>query len=392
MHEAGAAAHREQARPAPRLSLKVLDGLRGGAAAYVMIGHAIWLLAQPAGPAVARPWWGWVQVGLAFLFRYGHEAVMLFFVLSGIVIHLRLAQSRAAGNLKFDVKTYAWRRFTRIYPPLVGALLFTIAMDAVGRAVNPAFYSGAAPQADLNGILAQGNHSFITLVGNLTFAQTLLVPAFGTDQPLWSLSYEGFFYILYPLLFVPLYRRYGPRPAFAAGWALSAAGWALWLVTGSNPWSWPAYFGLWLLGAAIAETIARRWPWPRWFGAAFAAALAGMAGMMLLYGKLPLSQSDVMWGVVFAVIMLGLVTQPHPTRVVWLRRALEMLHPLADQSYTLYLFHVPAFITASTLYLRFYPALPKHFGFTVLGIAAALVFTALIAQRLERIGRRTLKL
>lgn len=57
-----------------RDKLKVLDGLRGGAAMYVMVGHAIWLLAIPAGARTDRPWWGWVQVGLAFLFRYGREA------------------------------------------------------------------------------------------------------------------------------------------------------------------------------------------------------------------------------------------------------------------------------------------------------------------------------
>jgi len=37
--------------------LVVLDGLRGGAASYVMIGHALWLLTLEAGPRAGRPWW-----------------------------------------------------------------------------------------------------------------------------------------------------------------------------------------------------------------------------------------------------------------------------------------------------------------------------------------------
>src|SRR5689334_20867740 len=99
-------------------TLRVLDGLRGGAALYVMIGHALWLLTLAPGPREGRLWWEWVQNGFRFLFRYGHDYVILFFVLSGLVIHLRLAQACQKGEMKFDLGRYLTRRITRIYPPL----------------------------------------------------------------------------------------------------------------------------------------------------------------------------------------------------------------------------------------------------------------------------------
>lgn len=42
---------------AQRSNLNVLDGVRGGASAYVMVGHAFFLLAAPAGLAVGIVGW-----------------------------------------------------------------------------------------------------------------------------------------------------------------------------------------------------------------------------------------------------------------------------------------------------------------------------------------------
>ena len=53
------------------------------------------------------------------------EAVMMFFILSGFCIHWPHAVSRKKPVLK----TYARRRFFRIYPPYLVALLLSIGID-----------------------------------------------------------------------------------------------------------------------------------------------------------------------------------------------------------------------------------------------------------------------
>src|SRR5262245_6559353 len=72
-------------------SLAVLDGLRGLAAAYVMVGHARWLLWEgyAKGYALHPSDYSFFQKGLVYFFaffKFGEEAVLFFFVLSGFVI------------------------------------------------------------------------------------------------------------------------------------------------------------------------------------------------------------------------------------------------------------------------------------------------------------------
>jgi peptidoglycan/LPS O-acetylase OafA/YrhL len=43
---------------------------------------------------------------------------------------------------------------------------------------------------------------FVNFIGNLVFLQ--LVPPYGSNGPLWSLSYEFWYYMLFPLLFISL--------------------------------------------------------------------------------------------------------------------------------------------------------------------------------------------
>src|SRR5260221_6199720 len=81
-------------------NLRSLDALRGLLACYVVMGHARWLLWAGFSEWNKRSHHAWTNV-LAYAsasLRYGHEAVMVFFVLSGFFIHLRTAQRMATGK------------------------------------------------------------------------------------------------------------------------------------------------------------------------------------------------------------------------------------------------------------------------------------------------------
>lgn len=101
--------------------LLFLDGLRGLAAFYVMVGHARWLLWEGYSEGFQKHPASYSTLNKALmyflsLFRYGHEAVLFFFVLSGFVIHLRYARRMAEQGMaaKFDWAAFVWRRARRL--------------------------------------------------------------------------------------------------------------------------------------------------------------------------------------------------------------------------------------------------------------------------------------
>ena len=85
--------------------LRAFDGLRGLAALYIVAHHARIDLWEGSHRALAS---GGIAAVVAFAtvpLRYGAEVVLLFFLLSGFVIHLRQARSVAQGEVvSFDVR------------------------------------------------------------------------------------------------------------------------------------------------------------------------------------------------------------------------------------------------------------------------------------------------
>jgi peptidoglycan/LPS O-acetylase OafA/YrhL len=138
------------------------DAVRGFAASYVFAGH----LVMNCFPRTAR----WTV-----LFLFGQEGVMLFFLLSGFVV---MYSMETGADKSFG--TYIGRRFFRIYPIFILALALSYAL-------------AASWSVDLK-----------VLVGNLLMLQDftdgkpgVLFGTFEGDLPLWSLSYEWWFYLMY---------------------------------------------------------------------------------------------------------------------------------------------------------------------------------------------------
>jgi len=104
--------------------------------------------------------------------RFGHDAVVIFFVLSGFLVGGSALDLARSG--RFDVSRYATARIARIGIVCVPAVM-------LGWAVFT--YSGETlPLA--------------TVLGNMVGLQTVAVPVIEVNGPLWSLSYEIWFYVL----------------------------------------------------------------------------------------------------------------------------------------------------------------------------------------------------
>lgn len=321
------------------------------------------------------------MVLLAGGFRYGYEAVLCFFVLSGLVIHRRLANARRRGQATFDFGYYARHRAGRIYVPLLAALLVTLALDGLGRTLNPAYY---ADPTHFFGLGARGaDWSPVTFAGNLLFLQNILVPVFGTNGPLWSLGVEGLIYIFYPLVFVPLYLRVGPRWAFGLCGSVAGLGSLLWYATGQQGFSILAFMGVWLGGAFLAELVTGQISL-RHADAVLGVALGFLAVLAALYGVIPGGLKEILWagGILAAIAVLAM---PGKGRLRGLAiKALSTLRPLSPFSYTLYLLHFPTLVLCSALYMKWQGGLVAAPWLALLAVALCLGMAALTGPVIER--------
>ncbi|WPR71651.1 acyltransferase [Flavobacterium sp. NG2] len=119
--------------------------------------------------------------------RIGHQCVIVFFVLSGFLVG-GISISKVASGY-FSGFEYLSKRLTRMYVVLIPALIFGGILD----------YTYILKNMNLD-------VSLKTFIGNVFFMQTILVPVYGSNGPLWSLAYEFWYYIMF-LIVILCYLR-----------------------------------------------------------------------------------------------------------------------------------------------------------------------------------------
>jgi peptidoglycan/LPS O-acetylase OafA/YrhL len=151
--------------------LQKLEALRGFAALYVVLFHALPQKIYLFG------------INFGAMFRFGPESVIVFFVLSGFVIKYTYEKSKDKS-----FRYYFTRRFIRLYVPLIFIFLIGYLMKcySVGGMANP---------------------ELTTLLGNIFMLQDVITQkpnvlsgTYMGNGVLWSLSYEWWFYMLFFLL------------------------------------------------------------------------------------------------------------------------------------------------------------------------------------------------
>ena len=91
------------------------------------------------------------------------------------------------GKHRWSWGNYLLNRATRLYVALIPALILTVTFDHIART-----------HGGMN--LGYGPQSMKDFWGSLFFLQGIYTKPYGSDGPLWSLSYEFWFYILFPLI------------------------------------------------------------------------------------------------------------------------------------------------------------------------------------------------
>ena len=163
---------------------------RGVAALAVLIGHLRSFVFPPYGMIIHRTPLDTVVWAIS---GFGHQAVMVFFVLSGFFITRSvLVDDRKEDGFSWPV--YLIKRTSRLWMVLLPSLVLTFIWDSIGMHwATTSFYSGALYETYSSGpnpLTGGTNLEPVTFVENLLFLQTIVSPIFGTDGPLWSLANE----------------------------------------------------------------------------------------------------------------------------------------------------------------------------------------------------------
>ncbi len=129
--------------------------------------------------------------GIAGLLAQG--AVMVFFVLSGFLIGKSLTRNIQRNNT-LNMHLYLKDRFNRIYPPF----LFSIFLIGVLYLLAPFFFESSSLDFLSTDHLARQSFEITlpSVISSLFFLNGFVGDTISVNGPLWSLSYEVWYYIL----------------------------------------------------------------------------------------------------------------------------------------------------------------------------------------------------
>jgi len=197
-----------------------LECLRGFAAIYVVLHHNVKFSYKVLG------------IDLGELFRFGQEAVILFFLISGFVIFYSFSRDPSQSFWKYFKK-----RSLRIYVPLVLVFLIGYLLECIA--------AGTLLIVDFKVLVLN-----LAMLQDWAFARpnTIVEPFLG-NTPLWSLAYEWWFYMLFFPAMI-LIQRLGLKHNHVFIISIFAS-----LIYIFYPYFVPrilSYFSIWWVGALLA--------------------------------------------------------------------------------------------------------------------------------------------
>lgn len=323
---------------------------------------------------------------------FGHEAVVLFFVISGFLVGgLTWKKWRQQGC---EICNFMVARISRIYTVLVPALAMGIALDSVGLGMFNAselytnaarFHTGSIP--DSVGVL-----DWMTVLGNLFMLQTVAVDVAGSNGPLWSLANEWWYYCIFACVGIAAYGKSWWRSAFAI------VAIVLLVVLPLKMTLWGL---IWVVGIAAHKWIesARLRPHP-------ALGLGTLALVLVIsrqsHGSQILGTGHEMLEGFLKDLVVGLgyaIALASTSRIKNSIAFFGMHRKLADFSFTTYLFHFPLMLffvaAAFQLFGWEFKRQPDVLGLTYLLAMATFVYAicyliSLMTERKTNLVRRGL--
>ena len=223
----------------PRPRFEFLDGLRGLAALEVVLAHAKMVMTWnnvgtklPGAWQVATMWMDWA-----------HYAVGIFIVLSGFCLMLPVVR-RADGELPDGIIVYIKRRACRILPPYYAALAISLLLIVMFPVLQHP--TGRSSDFALPALQTDVVVSHLFLIHNLNPVWSSKI-----NMPMWSIGTEWQIYFLFPLVLLPIWRRFNIVTSAAFAVALGIGCYFLGIGTGSGPQWYLGLFAMGMLGAVV---------------------------------------------------------------------------------------------------------------------------------------------
>jgi len=362
----------------------MFDMIRWCAAILVVIHHARSIFYgsyyEISNPTI-------LDTGLFCISMWGNCAVIVFFVLSGYFIGSSVL--KAISENRFSWKHYIINRVSRLYIVLIPALIFTALVDYVGMTqwgVDNAYADSA-------------NRTIIRWLGNVFMAQPTYVPQYGTITPVWSLSYEFWYYLLFPTLALLLSKNVSLK--YCSAMILIAI-----VIIFFIQLKMASYFLIWMIGVVVAiAPIPEKWKSKklRYAVICFLVSIGVIGARILEYKLLPSYNhwsfqlcADFVMASLFAVLFYSTKAysmggQDFPFSNIHKR--------LAGFSYTTYLIHNPilVFISAGALVNegvalgRGRGDILRFMGLVVFVVVCAYIFSIFTERKTGALRRRLRK-
>ena len=289
----------------------------------------------------------------------GHQAVMVFFVMSGFLVGKHVHQ--AFGENRWSWTDYAIKRLSRLWIVLLPALFLTACWDAIGINIfHASLYQGAFNEAyhSTPKIQDVGHlYSFGTAIGNAFFLQTITVPPFGTNGPMWSLSNEFWYYVVFPLCYFVMWKRASILSRVGAGCLALSLCCILPIQLVLYGVIWLFGFGVVLIDAYFTYRVSRRLHrmLASLVGALFLTTVAGPK-LLRIDGAAP----DFACGIAFAGFLYFLTKSHISNRFISHGAKIS-----SELSYTLYLTHFSMLALVSCTLLKNVRLQPSSSALTI---------------------------
>lgn len=344
----------------------LLNFFRWFSALLVLLSHSRSIIFVPWGE-VENP--GGLTKVFYFVSAWGDYGVLMFFAISGYLIGGGVLEKLRRGDFCFG--QYFIDRWTRIYVVLIPALLLISVLDAYGLH----FLNGAGiyTRDYLIGALPFDTREVTgwkPWLANLFMLQGLLTPPYGTAQPLWSLNWEWWSYLVAPFS-VGLLLRFEPRHALLLGAGLGLL--CAWLGLG--------YLLLWHIGIVLALI--------RFRSSLLLSVMLGICLVLPVLTRASLLPAELLTQLVFVACFTVLLSQLRHYRGFWTR--FSGLHErLASFSFSLYILHNSVLVFVMAM-LQTYLSMPRQlqpvpsvFGFYVAMLLSIYALAYLFAAVTEK--------
>jgi peptidoglycan/LPS O-acetylase OafA/YrhL len=322
-------------RPLSPLASAHLDLIRGLAAWVVMWDHSRSLFFVSYEQLEAR---SSIFKFLYFITGFGHESVMVFFVLSGFLISSSVLGKKSSGAWKW--REYGIDRLSRLWVVLIPGLLLGLLWDEAGSHffANTGLYTRLLEGF---GVIAQNRIGVGAFLGNLFFLQGILSPQFGSNVPLWSLANEFWYYVLFPLGLIGWisWRRKALR-TFGISLALFVM---VAVFVGRSIFE---SFSIWLMGTVLVVAYSKFGICRRTWATAYFVASALLLCVWLTIertGHLNDLRGDIVMGILFTFFLFGVLQMDFGAQSPVYERLAQWL---AGFSYSLYVLHFPLLVFA----------------------------------------------